>query len=60
MIFNEDGFCCAAAEGFDAHGAGAGENVDEARAFDRGAQNVEERFAKAVAGGTERESFEAL
>ncbi len=50
----------AAAEGFDAYGAGAGEDVEEARACDAGAKDVEERFAEAVAGGTEREAFQAL
>ena len=45
MIFDEGYVGGAAAEGFDADGAGAGENVEEARAYDAGAENVEERFS---------------
>ena len=60
VIFEEGYVGGAAAEGFDAYGAGAGEDVEEARAYDAGAEDVEERFAKAVAGGTEREAFQAL
>ena len=60
VIFDEGYLGGAPAEGFDAHGAGAGEYVEEARACDRGAEDVEERFAQAVAGGTESEAFQAL
>jgi len=60
VIFEEGYVGGAAAEGFDADGAGAGENVEEARARYGGAENVEERFAQAVAGGTESEAFQAL
>lgn len=60
MIFDEDGFGGAAAEGFDADGAGAGEDVEEARACDGGAEDVEEGFAQAVTGGTKGRAFEAL
>ena len=53
VIFDEDGFDGAAAEGFDSNGAGAGEDVEETRAGDVGAEDVEESFAEAVASGTE-------
>ena len=57
MIFDEGYVGGAAAEGFDAYGASAGEDVEEARAYYAGAEDVEERFTKAVAGGTEGEAF---
>jgi hypothetical protein len=60
MIFDEDGFRGAAAEGFDAYGTSAGEDIHEARAYDTGAQNVEERFAEAIARGTKGKAFEAF
>lgn len=60
MIFDEGYVGGAAAEGFDADGAGPGEDVEEARAYDAGAEDVEEGFAKAVAGGAESEAFQAL
>ena len=60
MIFDEDGFGGAAAEGFDAYGAGAGKNIDETRACDSWAQDVEKRFAQAIARGTEGWAFEAF
>ena len=60
MIFDEDYVGGAATEGFDADGAGAGEDVEKSGAYDAGAEDVEERFAKAIAGGTKREAFEAL
>ena len=60
VIFDKGNMGGAAAEGFDADGAGAGEDVKETRAYDAGAEDVEERFAKAVAGGTEREPLQAL
>lgn len=60
MVFDKGCVDRAAAEGFDADGAGAGEDVEEARASDGGAEDVEECFAEAVAGGTEGEAFEAF
>src|SRR5260370_30568676 len=60
VIFDEDDFGGAAAEGFDADGAGSGEEIDEAGAGNVGGQHVEERFAEAVAGGAQGEAFEAL
>src|SRR5712692_4458805 len=60
VIFDEDDFGSAAAEGFDADGAGSGEKIDESRAEDVGGQHVEERFAQAVAGGAQGEAFEAF
>jgi len=60
VIFDEGYVGGAAAEGFDADGAGAGEDVEEAGADYAGTEDVEERFAKAVAGGTEGEAFEAF
>jgi len=53
VVFDEDDFRGATAEGFDADGAGAGEEVDEMRAGDFLSEDVEEGFAKLVAGGTE-------
>jgi len=42
----------AAGDGFDANGTGAGVEVDEARAGDARADDVEECLAQAVTGGT--------
>src|SRR5690348_5220396 len=53
VLFEEDDFLRAAAECFDADGAGSREDVQEARAFDHRAEDVEESFAEAVAGGPE-------
>ena len=60
MIFDEGHVGGAAAERFDADGASAGEDVKEARANDTRAEDVEERFAKAVAGRAKREPLQAL
>ena len=57
MIFDEGYVGGAAAQGFDTDGARAGEDVEESGAYYAGAEYVEERFAEAVAGGTEREAF---
>src|SRR5271154_3964158 len=43
----------AAADGFDAHGAGSGEEVDEEGVRNGRAEDVEEGFAQAIAGGAE-------
>ena len=53
VIFHEDYLRGAAAEGFDADRAGASEEIDEMRAGDVRAEDVEEGFAEFVAGGTE-------
>jgi len=60
VIFDEGYVGGAAAEGFNAYGAGAGEDVEEARAYYTWAEDVEERFTQSVAGGTKSEAFEAL
>src|SRR5260370_40071601 len=60
VILDEDDFGGAAAEGFDADGAGSGEEVDESRAGCIGGQHVEESFAQAVAGGAQGEALETL
>jgi len=60
VVFDEDDFEGAAAEGFDANGAGASEDVEEARAGDVGAEDVEESFAKAVTGRAEGVALEAF
>lgn len=57
VVFDEEGLRGAATESFDADGAGAGEDVEEARAGDFGCEDVEEGFAQAVAGGTEGVAF---
>ena len=49
--FDENCFARAAADGFDANGAGSGEEVNEQRVLERGAEDVEEGFAQAIAGG---------
>ncbi len=53
VIFDEEDALRAAAEGFNADGAGAGEEVEEVGAWDSGGENVEEGFAEAVARGAE-------
>ncbi len=60
VIFNEGNVSGAAAESFNANGAGSGEDVEEARADYAGAENVEESLAQAVAGRTKREALQAL
>ena len=60
VIFDEDYFGRAAAQGFDADRAGARENVEKARAGNVGAQDVEEGFAEAIAGRTEGVAFQGL
>jgi len=60
VIFEEGYVGSAAAESFDADGTGTGEDVEEAGAYYAGTEDIEERFAQAVAGGTESEAFEAF
>lgn len=60
VIFDE---CCvsgAATQGFYADGAGAGEDIEEARAGNSRAKDVEKSFAQAIAGGTHGETLEGL
>ncbi len=42
MVFDEYGFCCTAAERFDADGARAGEHVEEAASGDAFREDIEE------------------
>ncbi len=60
VILDEDDFDGAATKSFDPDGAGAGENVEETRAGDVGAEDVEEGFAQAIAGGAEGIALEAF
>jgi len=60
LAFGKPDEVCAAAEGLDADGAGAGVEVGELGAFDTGREDVEERFAEAIAGGTGFEAFGGL
>jgi hypothetical protein len=53
MIFDEDGFDGTTAEGFNADGAGTGEQVDETGVGNSRAEDVEQSFAEAVAGGAQ-------
>src|ERR1700737_4260083 len=53
VIFDEDCLRRAAADRFNADGAGAREDIEEAGAADVGAEYVEESFAQAVAGWAE-------
>jgi hypothetical protein len=53
VIFYEEDVFGAAAQGFNADGAGAGEKIEEAGARDSGGENVEKGFAEPVAGGAE-------
>jgi len=50
-FFGEEGVGRATGDGFDADGAGSGEEIGEAAALDTGAEDVEEGLAEAVAGG---------
>ncbi len=60
VVLDEHYFCCTTANRFDANGAGAGEDVEEARTADVGTEDVEEGFAQAVAGGAEGVALETL
>ena len=59
-VFREPDVRCAAADGLNADGAGAGVEIDESRAFDAGGEDVEKRFAEAVAGGARVETAVGL
>ena len=60
VVLDEHYFCCTTADRFDANGASAGEDVEEARTADVGTEDVEEGFAEAVAGGTEGGALETF
>ena len=60
VVFDEDDFEGAAAERFNADGAGAGKDIEEAGTGDVGAEDVEEGFAKTVAGRAEGVAFEGF
>jgi len=60
VILDEDDFGGAAAEGFNADGAGSGKKIDESRAGYICGQHVEECFAQAVTCGPQSEALEAL
>jgi hypothetical protein len=53
IAVDEENFAGASADGFDSDGAGAGVEVDEEGIFDGRAEDVEESFAEAVAGGAD-------
>ena len=60
MVFDEHDFSSTAAERFDADGASAGEEVEEAAAGDAFSQDVEKRFAEAIAGRAKGKALEAF
>lgn len=60
MVLDEDYFGRATADAFDAHGSGAGEDVQKAGAADVGAENVEEGFAQAIASWAEGVALQGL
>ncbi len=60
MVFDEHNFTGTATKRFDADGASAGEEVEEAAAGDASSQDVEKRLAEAVAGGAKGKALEAL
>ena len=60
VIFDEGNVGGAAAECFDADGSGAGEDVEKAGADHARPEDVEERFAQTVAGGTKSEPLQAF
>ena len=58
MVFDKDYRDGAAADRLDADRAGSSEEIEETRALDARAENVEQRFAQHVTGGTNRELLE--
>ncbi len=60
VIFDKDDFGGTTAKGFDADGAGSGEEIDESRTGYVGGQHVEKCLAQAVAGRAQGEAFGAL
>src|SRR5580704_9804664 len=60
VIFDEDDFRCAAAQGFDAHGAGASEDIDEAGTVHRVAQNIEQSLTQTIGGGAKGLAFQTF
>jgi hypothetical protein len=55
VAVDEEDVASASADGFDSDGAGAGVKIDEEGIGDGWAEDVEERFAEAVAGGADFE-----
>ena len=53
IAVDEEDVASAPADGFDSDGAGAGVEIDEEGIGDGWAEDVEERFAEAVAGGAD-------
>lgn len=53
IMVDEEDFAGATADGFNPDCAGAGVEIDEQRIFDGRAEDVEEGFAEAVAGGAD-------
>jgi hypothetical protein len=60
MIFDEDHFTGAAAEGFDADSTRTGEGVDKAGIGNAVGKHIEKGLAQPVACGSESESLETL
>ena len=60
MIFDEDSLGGAAAEGFDPDGAGARKDVEKTGAADTGGEDIEERFAEAVASRAQGVALEGF
>jgi hypothetical protein len=60
VILEKNNLASATAQGLDAHGAGTGETVEEARAGDRVTQDIEECFAQTVTCGTQGPALEAF
>ena len=60
VLLHKNCFACAAAERFNADGASACEQIEKAGAADEIREDIEERFAKAVAGGAKCEPLGTL
>ena len=60
MILDEHNFGGATAQGFNPDGACSGKQIDESGAGDVGSQHVEQRFAQAIACGSQRKALEAF
>ncbi len=60
MVFDEYDFSGTAAQRFDADGASAGEDVEEAASGDASSEDIEECLAEAVAGGAKSKALKAF
>src|SRR5215471_4574383 len=60
MALDENSFDGSAAKGFDSDSACSGEHVDEPRTGDMFAENIEQGFAKTVAGGAQGHALKTL